>query len=49
MEIRKSDVLNMKKVHSMELKAENVSFKYPSAKKYLLKDHTEKIYEKKLS
>ena len=28
----------MKKVHKMKLKAENISFKYPSAKEYLLKD-----------
>jgi len=28
----------MKKVHKMELKAKNISFKYPSAKKYLLKN-----------
>ena len=28
----------MRKVHKMELKATNISFKYPSAKKYLLKD-----------
>ena len=28
----------MKKVHKMELKATNISFKYPSAKNYLLKD-----------
>ena len=35
---KKLDALNMKKVHNMELKAENISFKYPSAKKYLLKN-----------
>ena len=28
----------MRTVHKMELKATNISFKYPSAKKYLLKD-----------
>ena len=28
----------MRKVHKMELKATNISFKYPSAKEYLLKD-----------
>lgn len=28
----------MRKVHKMELKATNISFKYPSAKNYLLKD-----------
>ena len=28
----------MKKVHKMELKATNISFKYPSAKNYLLKE-----------
>lgn len=28
----------MKKVYKMKLKAENISFKYPSAKNYLLKD-----------
>lgn len=28
----------MKKVHNMELKAKNISFKYPSAKDYILKD-----------
>ena len=28
----------MKKVHKMKLEAKNISFKYPSAKKYLLKD-----------
>ena len=28
----------MKKVNKMELKATNISFKYPSANKYLLKD-----------
>ena len=28
----------MRKVHKMELIAKDISFKYPSAKKYLLKD-----------
>ena len=28
----------MKKVHKMKLKAENISFKYPSAKDYIIKD-----------
>jgi peptide/nickel transport system ATP-binding protein len=37
-EIKKSDVLNMRKVHKMELKGTNISFKYPLAKEYLLKD-----------
>jgi len=38
LEIKKLDVLNTKKVHKMELKGTNISFKYPLAKEFLLKD-----------
>ena len=38
----------MKKVHNMELKATNISFKYPSAKNYLLKDVNLELDNKKI-
>ena len=47
--IKRSDVSNMKKVHKMELIAKNISFKYPSAKKYLLQDVNLELDNKILS
>ena len=38
----------MKKVNKMELKATNISFKYPSAKNYLLKDINLELNNKKI-
>ena len=46
--IKRSDVSNMKKVHKMELIAKNISFKYPSAKKYLLQDVNLELDNKKI-
>jgi peptide/nickel transport system ATP-binding protein len=48
LEIKRSDALNTKKVNKMELKAENISFKYPSAKNYLLKNVNLDLDNKKI-
>ena len=38
----------MRKVHNMKLKAENISFKYPSADKYIIKDIDLELNNKKI-
>ena len=48
-EIKKSDVLNMKKVHKMELKGLNISFKYLSSKEFILKDIDISLDNKKIT